>query len=208
METAAILMRLIVTFVLSSIFGLERQYSHKPIGFGTFTFVSTGACSMAITAVVLDVANPLPLLSGIITGIGFLGAGALIKTTDKIFGFTTAASIWSFAILGLIIGTGNYLIGLSLYTIIWIIIGMDSALKIYGIGSYQKNVVIVANRNIRMKELAGSTGCKKHKVKSIEIDKKNKNYIFSMLIEGTKRDIYKIPDRLNQYKWFVSVKIE
>lgn len=208
METSVIMMRLAVTLVLSSIFGLERQYSHKPIGFGTFTFVATGACSMAITAGVLDVDNPLPLLSGIITGIGFLGAGALIKTTDKIFGFTTAASIWSFAIFGLIIGTGNYFIGILLYAIIWIIISIDHALKIYGIGSYQRHVVIVANKHLIMKELANSTGCRKHKVKGIEIDKKNKNYIFSMLIEGTKKDIYKIPDRLNEYKWFVSVKIE
>ena len=46
-----------------------------------------------MTAVSLGFEDPIPLLGAIVTGIGFLGAGALIKTTDKIFGFTTAASI-------------------------------------------------------------------------------------------------------------------
>ena|SRR5659263_171028 len=100
MELLIILLRLTLTFALSLIFGYERQRSHKPIGFGTFIFVSVGSCGLAITATILS-ENPLPLLGSVVTGIGFLGAGALIKTNEKTFGFTTAASVWLFAIFGI-----------------------------------------------------------------------------------------------------------
>jgi len=87
MELSIILLRLTITFALSLIFGYERQRSHKPIGFGTFIFVSLGSCGLALTATILN-DNPLPLLGSIVTGIGFLGAGALIKTNEKTFGLT------------------------------------------------------------------------------------------------------------------------
>jgi putative Mg2+ transporter-C (MgtC) family protein len=102
-----ILPRFIITFVFSVIFGLERQRAHKPVGFGAFTFVAVGSCALSITAINLYPDNPLSLLGAIVTGIGFLGAGALIKTTDKIFGFTSAAAVWLFAIFGLVVGVGN-----------------------------------------------------------------------------------------------------
>jgi len=108
MELSIVLIRLVLTFALSYLFGLDRQRSHKPIGFGTFIFVGIGSCGLAIAAVDIYPENPLLLLSAIVTGIGFLGAGALIKTTDKIFGFTTAASIWIVAAIGMTVGFGNY----------------------------------------------------------------------------------------------------
>ena len=102
MDVIVIFLRLSITFFLSLVFGLERQYSHKPIGFGTFTFVAAGSSSLAIVAVALGFEHSIPLLSAIVTGIGFLGAGALIKTSDKIFGLTSAyqhlgiCDIWTY----------------------------------------------------------------------------------------------------------------
>ena len=63
---------------LALVFGLARQRRGKPIGFGTFIFVSVGSCSLAVVALQLSPANPLPLLGAVVTGIGFRGAGALI----------------------------------------------------------------------------------------------------------------------------------
>jgi uncharacterized membrane protein YhiD involved in acid resistance len=50
MELDTLLIRLTITFVFSLLYGVARQYSHKPIGFGTFTFVATGSCALAITS--------------------------------------------------------------------------------------------------------------------------------------------------------------
>src|SRR3990167_3502886 len=136
MNVETIFFRVTIVFLAALLFGVQRQRSHKPIGFGTFTFVSTGSCVLAIISLLLAPTEPLPLLGAIITGIGFLGAGALIKTTDKIFGFTSAASIWVFAILGLIIGLGKYKEGFIVYSMIWITILVDGYLEHHAIGSY------------------------------------------------------------------------
>src|SRR6185503_20781311 len=99
------------TFVLAFAFGLARQKLGKAIGFGTFIFVALGACGLSLVA--LEFAdqqqNPLPLLSAIVTGIGFLGAGALFRTADRVVGFTSAATIWIFACFGMAIGLGEFL---------------------------------------------------------------------------------------------------
>src|SRR3989338_10867028 len=109
MIPALTVMRLALVLIGSLIFGLIRQKLHKPISFGTFTFVALGSCALALTSLVVPDANPILLLGSIVTGIGFLGAGALIRTPDKTSGFTSAASIWLFAIFRAVVGLGQYL---------------------------------------------------------------------------------------------------
>jgi putative Mg2+ transporter-C (MgtC) family protein len=211
MERSVILLRLIITFVLSLIFGIERQRSHKPIGFGAFIFVSVGACGLAITATIIDLENPLPLLGAIVTGIGFLGAGALIKTNDKTFGFTTAASIWVFAIFGIATGVGEYFIGISIYILTWIVIFFDKLYEKKGMGYYQKKLIINTNRiinEIEIKNQLLSVGFKRPKFISIDVDKKNSKISITYLIEGTAEEIYRIPGTLFEKDWFDYCKIE
>ncbi len=211
MEISVILLRLIITFVLSTLFGIERQRSHKPIGFGAFIFVSVGACGLAITATVLDSENPLPLLGAIVTGIGFLGAGALIKTNDKTFGFTTAASIWVFAIFGIATGVGEYFIGFSIYIFTWIVIFFDRFFENKGIGHYQKKLIINTNRIVDETEIKNqllSVGSNRSKFISIDVDKTNSKISVTYLIEGTAEEIYRIPKALFEKDWFDSCKIE
>lgn len=208
MEFEVVVLRFVVTFVLSSLFGIERQYSHKPIGFGTYTFVAIGSCSLAVIAVALGFEHSIPLLSAIVTGIGFLGAGAMIKTNEKIFGLTSAASIWAFAIFGLIIGIGEYIIGIILYILIWIVVVNDRFLERYGIGSYQKKVTIQTNKIVNIKEIIAATGIKKYKLIDIDIDKAHKKMTFHLYVEGKKEDINNIPDRIINLDWFEDVKIE
>lgn len=208
MDFWTMMIRFALTFLFSLVFGLERQRSHKPIGFGTFIFVAMGSCSLGIAAMILPFENPLPLLSAIVTGIGFLGAGALIKTTDKVFGFTTAAGIWVFAIIGLLTGTGNYILAISLYISVWMVVFVDSYLEHRGIGSYQKKITLITSENINDKELSTLLGSKFYKIVSIEVMKPENKLIISILLEGTKDYINKLPPRLNEKKWITSFKIE
>ena len=208
MEIAVIVLRFGITFILSLLFGLERQYSHKPIGFGTYTFVAIGSCSLAIVAVALGFEHSIPLLSAIVTGIGFLGAGALIKTNDKIFGLTSAASIWAFAIFGLIIGIGEYVIGVMLYFVVWAVVIIDRMLERYGIGSYQKKVTIQTNKIVNIKEVIAVSGIHKYRLLDIDIDKAHKKMTFHLYVEGKKEEINKIPDKIINQDWFEDVKIE
>lgn len=209
MEISIVLLRLILTFVLSLIFGYERQRSHKPIGFGTFIFVSVGSCGLAITATILN-ENPLPLLGSVVTGIGFLGAGALIKTNEKTFGFTTAASVWLFAIFGIIIGVGQYTIGITVYLITWVIIYFDKAFEKKGMGYYQKKLIINTNKIVDKSDIKKIflQGNERHKFIGIDVDKKNNKIAITYLIEGTSEDIYKISKKLYEMEWFDSCKFE
>ena len=209
MELSIILLRLTLTFALPLIFGYERQRSHKPIGFGTFIFVSVGSCGLAITATLLN-ENPLPLLGSVVTGIGFLGAGALIKTNEKTFGFTTAASMWLFAIFGIIIGVGQYVIGITIYILTWVIIYFDKLFEKKRMGYYQKRLIINTNKIVEKSEIKNifSQGMQRHKFIGIDVDKKNNTIVITYLIEGTSEDIYKISKKLYEMEWFDSCKFE
>ena len=128
---------------LALVFGLARQRRGKPIGFGTFIFVSVGSCSLAVVALQLSPANPLPLLGAVVTGIGFLGAGALIRSGEKIGGFTSAATIWIMAVFGLAIGVGETEIGLVTYAAIWIVAVIDGFMEKRSLGSHQRRLTLV-----------------------------------------------------------------
>jgi len=212
-DASTILIRIAITFLGSLLFGLERQRSHKPIGFGTFTFVALGSCGLALTSILLssdpqNPQNPLTLLSGVVTGVGFLGAGALIKTTDHVFGFTTAASIWLFAIFGLIIGVGQYEIGFTLYLLVWVVVFIDKRLEQKGIGSYQKKLQIVANKKLNGEDIFDVVGTKRYKIVSMDVDRKSNKFSITILVEGSKANINRIPGILTKTEWVESYKME
>lgn len=210
MDNLTIISRLLITFMLSFLFGLERQMSHKPVGFGTYIFVAVGSCALSLTALTISEENPFPLLSAIVTGIGFLGAGALIKTTDKIFGFTSAASIWGFAVFGLSIGVGDYLIGSILYSFVWIVIIFDKYLEKEGIGSYHRKLTIVTNRIVNEEEirkLLSEIGITKTKLLEIDIKKDVKKNTLVYLVEGRISQIKRIPKQFNKYEWLEACKL-
>ncbi len=205
-----ILLRFSIVFIFAILFGLERQRSHKPLGFGAFIFVSIGACALSLTAIDLVPENPLPLLGAIVSGIGFLGAGALIKSNDKLFGVTTAAGIWGFAIIGIMIGAGEYLIGALIYVAAWAVIFIDRHLEKKGIGSYQRKIVITTNKIIQEKELRNDLLIitQNFKLMEVDVDKKENKMVLIYLVEGSKDNINKLPKLLFDKEWFSSCKIE
>ncbi|MBN2618438.1 MAG: MgtC/SapB family protein [Spirochaetales bacterium] len=202
-----IYLRIAITFLLSLIFGIQRQFSNKPIGFGTFIFVAIGSCGLAISAINLNYENPLPLLSAIVTGIGFLGAGALIKTSDKIFGFTSAASIWLFAIIGLTVGIGLYVIAFSLYILVWIVVWIDRYFEVKGLGLYQKKITIVLNKPYSKTEIKALLNAKKYKTLSIEFDKSKKIYSFTLIVENSRNNMEKLPALMTSHEDIVEFSI-
>jgi len=207
METLTIVIRLLAVFILSLIFGIERQRSHKPVGFGTFIFVAIGSCALAIAATIIDIDDRIIILGSIVTGIGFLGAGALIRNNDKIFGFTTAASLWIFAIFGLVMGIGQYLEGIIVYVFIWIVIIIDKILEDRGIGSYKKKITINTNKIVNEKEIFHLINTKK-KLISLNLDKKNDKLSLTYLISGKRDDLNSVPQKLYEKPWFESFKVE
>lgn len=206
--TVEILIRFIVIFLMSFIFGIERQLSNKPIGFGTFIFVSVGACTLGVLSSTLSPDNSLAIIGGVVTGIGFLGAGALIKTTDKIFGFTTAASIWIFSIIGLTIGLGEFAIGATTYSIIWIVIIVDNFFELKGIGSYKRKVTIYTKKLVNKEEAVSVFKKNKWRLISFEIDKNKKKSVLIYLVNTSRSYVSELREKLQEKTWVESFRVE
>jgi len=203
MNLGIILLNLFLTFIGSFLFGYERQRSHKPVGFGTYTFVAMGSCALGLVSIIVYPESPLSLLGAVVSGIGFLGAGALIKTTDKIFGFTSAASIWVFAIFGLLLGISQYLLAGVLYFLVWAVILFDVHLEKKGIGSYRKKVIIQFHGVDNIKEVENLVpfGIKDYQLISTEINKKEDKCALTFLIEGTKPELTGKIRKLYSKEW-------
>jgi len=115
MEISEIVGRLFVAFLLGSIIGWEREKKRRSAGFRTHILVCVGSTlimlvSLHIYEIYKDVASldPARIAAGVVTGIGFLGAGAIIRSAQQIRGLTTAASIWTSAAIGLAVGCGFF----------------------------------------------------------------------------------------------------
>ncbi|MDD5692277.1 MAG: MgtC/SapB family protein [Candidatus Omnitrophica bacterium] len=105
--------RLLLTLVLSGLIGLERQVHRRTAGLRTHILVALGSCLIMLTSMyVFDIykesvsLDPARIAAGVITGIGFLGAGTIIRDPEGVRGLTTAASLWVVAGIGLAVGTG------------------------------------------------------------------------------------------------------
>lgn len=107
--------KLCFALALAGVIGYEREKYSKPAGLRTHMILSIG-CTM-LTVLSYDV-FPLPtdnsrIAAAIITGIGFIGAGTVLQTRERIVGLTTAASIWLTASISLAVGTSNYVIAIA-----------------------------------------------------------------------------------------------
>jgi len=103
--------RLLAAVLIGSLIGLNRFARHKAAGLRTHALVALGAAIATLTAVVepgADAAAISRVVQGLVTGVGFIGAGVILHNNARVQGLTTAASVWAAAILGIACGTGRY----------------------------------------------------------------------------------------------------
>ena len=109
--------KLLTALVCGGLVGYERERKNKVAGFKTNILICSGATLFTATSFLLaDGTNldPLRVVSYVISGIGFLGAGAIFKAKEKVMGLTTASFIWCISAIGIIIGSGGYAISIIL----------------------------------------------------------------------------------------------
>ena len=99
---------------LGGIIGIEREWRGRPAGFRTNILIAIGACLFTILSIQgfplngSSAQDTARVAAQIVSGVGFLGAGALLQTRNKTKGMTTAATIWLVAAIGMAVGTGAY----------------------------------------------------------------------------------------------------
>jgi putative Mg2+ transporter-C (MgtC) family protein len=105
-------LRLVIATVLGGLIGYERELAEKPAGLRTNLLVCLGAALFTVASIYGFGAegDPSRVAAGIVAGIGFLGAGTILRGDGAVHGITTAATIWAVAAIGLAVGAGLYLV--------------------------------------------------------------------------------------------------
>ena len=131
-------LRLVLSCIMGGIIGYERQTRHKSAGLRTNMLVALGSCLIMLLSQALydDVegktnADPARLAAQVVSGIGFLGAGAIMKEGLTVTGLTTAACLWVVAGVGLAVGAGFYLGACVTTAIVFLILGNLSRLDLW-----------------------------------------------------------------------------
>ena len=129
MSDFQVVFRLVLSCVLSGLIGLERQLRHRAAGLRTHILVCLGSTLIMLTSIyIFDIYkdkasfDPARLAAGIITGIGFLGAGTIIRYGEEVKGLTTAASLWVVAAIGMGIGCGFYTASIATTVIVLLVL--------------------------------------------------------------------------------------
>ena len=106
MELKTFIIRILFCFILSTLIGLERQFRHKTVGLRTNVLVSIGAFMFVSMSFNLIDSDNTRIASQVVSGIGFLGAGIILKDGNRVKGLNTAATLWCVASIGVLTASG------------------------------------------------------------------------------------------------------
>jgi putative Mg2+ transporter-C (MgtC) family protein len=143
-------LRLVAAAILGSLVGLERQRYDKAAGLRTHMLVGVGsALVMIVSAYGFDqvlqpsriVLDPSRVAAQVVSGIGFLGAGTILRRRETVHGLTTAASVWAVAAVGLAVGGGLYVAATATTMLILVILATIKTLEERFLGRGQRRVV-------------------------------------------------------------------
>lgn len=207
-------LRLLIAAVLGGVVGLERQQRHKAAGLRTHILVCMGSClvmviSYKIYAGVqgLTNADPARLAAQVVSGIGFLGAGTIMKEGLTIKGLTTAASLWVVAAVGLAVGAGYYISAVATATLsVLALTYLPRYERLYGCGPSQVALVVHSvEKPGQIGRIGSYLGTKNIAICDIKIDELSKNEIhISLILDITDRRI--LPDVLEGLKAIEGVR--
>lgn len=108
---SAFALKLALCLLFGILIGVERELRNKPAGISTHCFVMAGACLFTFISTVADPNSPARIAAQVVSGVGFLGAGMILKSAnDSVKNLTTAAAVWFAAAVGMAIGIGWYVI--------------------------------------------------------------------------------------------------
>jgi putative Mg2+ transporter-C (MgtC) family protein len=200
--------RLTIAAFLGGIVGLERQQRHKSAGMRTHILVSLGSCLVMLISYKLYAgvqgltnADPARLAAQVVSGIGFLGAGTIMKEGLTIKGLTTAASLWVVAGVGLAVGAGYY-VGAVTTTLLSVLAltYLPRFERLYGCGPSQVAIVVRSvDKPGQIGRIGSYLGTKNVAICDIKIDEVSKNDIhISVILDVTDRRI--IPDIVDGMK--------
>jgi len=139
------LLKLALAIVLGGLLGIERETQGKPAGLRTVIIVCLAATIYVVAArqAALDAGEPIEparLMSGVAGGVGFLGAGLILKSDSEVRWLTTAATLWAAAGMGLTIGLGQYALACAGTAALFVVLSLLGRLedRVFGRPTYEE----------------------------------------------------------------------
>ena len=132
-----VILRFLCAMLVGMVIGTEREYTHRPAGMRTHILVALGSCCVMVIGQMIfheyaaygATPDPARLAAQVITGVGFLGAGTILREGANVKGLTTAASLWSVACLGIASGAGYYIVALTGMVLIFVTLTVFESLQ-------------------------------------------------------------------------------
>lgn len=145
-----ILIKIILALVLGGVLGMERQYHDKPAGYATNCLICLGAMLFTVLSEYMGAAggDPGRISAQIVTGVGFIGAGSILRDGNKISGLTTAAGVWLVAAIGMAVGYGQYVLAaLAAASILVVQLGVRKTMRLLEFVKRYDTIYLVCEPN-------------------------------------------------------------
>jgi putative Mg2+ transporter-C (MgtC) family protein len=180
-----LVLRLVIAAALAGTIGLEREARDQPAGFRTHMLVALGACLFSLVSAYSFEAflgqeaspqfryDPTRIAAQIVTGIGFLGAGAIIRYGLSVRGLTTAASLWVVAAIGTAVGLGGYLIAsvTTAVTLLTLFVLRPVRTKLLrGVRREHEEFVVEAEPELRLDRLIGEVAAAEMRIDQLRVE--------------------------------------
>lgn len=168
------IVKLLFAVMIGGLIGFEREMHSKAAGLRTITLITVGAA--LFTMISLKFAESDRVAANIVTGIGFLGAGAILLSEGKIKGLTTASSIWVAAALGMAVGLGEFgLAGVAaaiVFIILWLFARLDALIDALGrdIRTYEIIYTPAPNKFEQIEDMIRLSGLKIIRKRRLKIE--------------------------------------
>lgn len=212
-NTKTTLFRILVSFVFAALIGLEREYHKQPAGLRTHVLISIGATVIMLLSIYVPQTfqnfqngDPGRIAAQVVSGIGFLGAGAIMRYGTNVKGLTTAASIWVVAAFGLAIGAGMiYTAVLGLVVVLFVLIVLDAFEKRLFTNKKLKTLIVEFKSkdvDVDPDELQSLLKEFNIVIKSLDVlkDIENDKIVLTMLVGApTILDFNRVNDKINTF---------
>lgn len=201
--------KILLALILGGLIGFERQYRAKAAGFRTIIIICMGTTLFTMLSSRFGWGDPSRIAAGIVTGIGFLGAGAIIRNEGFISGLTTAATIWFIAAVGISIGLGYY--ELSIFSVLVILVVLIILPYFEKIIEKFADIITI---EMELSELSYETNnlinlVKQKKLKIINLtkEKSENNLVIKLKIKGKQKRTNLLIDELIKNDFIFKLKI-
>lgn len=191
LEYKVLAYRLFLAIILGSIIGIERERLNKSAGLRTHILVCVGSCLIMLVSLTIYYsfpntnADPGRIAAQVVSGIGFLGAGTIMRSGAGVKGLTTAATLWVVAGIGLAVGVGAYFIAVLTTVVVFLI--LSYLFKFEGYLSKSKNIrnlfLVVDDRPGQIGLVCSALGDMEISIRNIELSEPSTDNTVKVNIE-------------------------